>query len=259
MIKSSSAAVLAASWVRLGPHGSVQTSTLIKSSSAAVLAASWDWLGLHGFVQISTLIKSSSAAVLTASSDRLVPHGSVQVLTLIKSSSAAVLAASSDRLVPHGSMQVLTLIKSTADDDLIRVETCINPCGPNRFDEAVSIAADGDLIRVYSETCINRSCSKVEILLRRTDLFDPVCFLCASLSRISKAETVTRTLFQTDNFFQFSDKKVTCLRRTQIKVLGIPEKQRINLDIFVNFLKKKLLFLHFKAVFFFFLISFCSF
>ena len=110
---------------------------------------------------------------------------------------------------------------------------------------------------VCNETCINRSFSKVETLLRRTGTFDPVCFLYASLSRISKVETIKKTLLQTDNFLQSSYKKVTCLTRTQIKVLGISEKQRINLDIFVNFLKKKRFFLHFKIVFFF--ISFCSF
>ena len=110
---------------------------------------------------------------------------------------------------------------------------------------------------IYSETCINRSCSKAETWLRRAGTLDPVCFLYASLSHISKAETVKRTLHQTDSFFHSSDKKVTCLPRTQIKVLGISEKQRINLDIFVNFLKKKRFFLHFKIVFFF--ISFCSF
>ena len=106
---------------------------------------------------------------------------------------------------------------------------------------------------VCSETCINRSYFKAETLLRRADTFDPVCFLYASLSRISKAETVKRTLLQTDNFFQSSDKKVTCLTQTQIKVLGISEKQRINFDIFVNFLKKKrFFFLHFKKVILFF-------
>ena len=47
-----------------------------------------------------------------------------------------------------------------------------------------------------------------------------------------------------ENFFQSSDEKVTYLTRTQIKALGISEKQRINLNIFVNFLKKKLFFLH---------------
>ena len=105
---------------------------------------------------------------------------------------------------------------------------------------------------VYNETCLNRSCSYVETLLKRTDTFDPICFLYASLSRISKAETVKRALLQTDDFFQSSDKKVNCLTRTQIKVLGIFEKKRIILDIFVNFFKMKLFFSHFKTVFFFF-------
>ena len=99
---------------------------------------------------------------------------------------------------------------------------------------------------MYSETCINRSCSKPEILLRRADAFDPVCFLYASLLGISKAETVKRIPLQTDNFFQSSNKKATCLTRTQINILGISEKQRIKLDIFVSFLKKKH-FLHFKT------------
>ena len=62
LIKSSSAAVLAALSDRLGSHGSVQVSTLIKSLSAAVLATMLDWLGPYGSVQVSTLITSSSAA-----------------------------------------------------------------------------------------------------------------------------------------------------------------------------------------------------
>ena len=62
LIKSSSAAALAALSDRLGSHGSVQVSTLIKSLSVAVLATMLDWLGPYGSVQVSTLIKSSSAA-----------------------------------------------------------------------------------------------------------------------------------------------------------------------------------------------------
>ena len=104
---------------------------------------------------------------------------------------------------------------------------------------------------VCSKTCINRSCSKAESLLTRTGIFDPVCFLYASLSHISKEETVKRTLLQTD-IFQSSDKKVTCLTQIQIKVLGISEKQIINLNIFVNILKKKGFFIYFKTVGFFF-------
>ena len=70
-------------------------------------------------------------------------------------------------------------------------------------------------------------------------MFDPACFLYASLSCISKAKTVKRTLLETDNVLQSSNKKATCLTRTQIIILGIFEKQRTKLDIFVNFLKKK--------------------
>ena len=70
-------------------------------------------------------------------------------------------------------------------------------------------------------------------------MFDPACFLYASLSCISKAKTVKRTLLETDNVLQSSNKKATCLTRTQIIILGIFEKQRTELDIFVNFLKKK--------------------
>ena len=54
-----------------------------------------------------------------------------------------------------------------------------------------------------------------------------------------KWKTVKRTLLQTDNIFSSQVKKAPCLTRTQIKILEIFEKQRIKLDIFVNFLKKK--------------------
>ena len=58
-------------------------------------------------------------------------------------------------------------------------------------------------------------------------------------------------------FFQSSDKKATCLTRTQTKILRIFEKQRIKLDFFVNFLKKRY-FLDFKttAKFFDFIFQF---
>ena len=54
---------------------------------------------------------------------------------------------------------------------------------------------------VYSDTCINRPCSKAETLFRKTDTFNLVCFLYASLSHLSKVEIVKRTLLQTNNFF----------------------------------------------------------
>ena len=122
-----------------------------------------------------------------------------------------------------------------------QIGRCLIRCTDNRiYDLVLSIYKYH--VTVYSETCINQSCSKAETLLRRTDTFDPVCFLYASLSHISKVETVKRTLLQTDKFFQSSDKKVTCLTRTQIKVLGISKKQRIKSDIFLNVLKKRHLF-----------------
>ena len=98
---------------------------------------------------------------------------------------------------------------------------------------------------MYNETCMNRSCSKAEALLRRTDRFDLVCFLYA-LSRISKAKTVKSTLLQTDNFFLSSDKKATCLTRTQIKIQEFT-RNIIKLHIFVNFytLKQQYFFFHF--------------
>ena len=107
-------------------------------------------------------------------------------------------------------------------------------------------------MRVYSKTCINRSCFKVETLLRKTGTFDPACFQYASLSHSSKAETVKSTLLQTVNFFYSSDKKVTWITRRLIKKFRISEKQRINLDVFVNFLKKKRFFYTLKQYSFFF-------
>ena len=89
------------------------------------------------------------------------------------------------------------------------------------------------------ETCVNRSCSKTETLLKRRYTSDPVCLLYASLLHISKEKTVWRTQLHIDNIFQSPDKKSTSPARTQIKTLEIYEKNRIKLDIFINFLKKK--------------------
>ena len=101
---------------------------------------------------------------------------------------------------------------------------------------------------MYSQTCLNWSCSKAETLLRRTDTLDPVGFLYAFLSCISKAKNCKGDIASDRYYFQSS---APCLTRTQIKILGISEKQGIKLDIFVNFLKKKQFFLHFKATIFF--------
>ena len=64
---------------------------------------------------------------------------------------------------------------------------------------------------VYSDTCINRTCSKEETLFRKTDTFDLVCFLYASFSHNSKAETVKTALLQTDFFFGPQIKKQPAL------------------------------------------------
>ena len=132
-----------------------------------------------------------------------------------------------------------------------QIGRCLIRCADNRvYDLVLGICKCH--VTVFSETCINQSCSKAETLLRRTDTFDLVCFLYASLSHISKVETVKRALLQTDNFFQSWAKKVTCLTRTQIKVLGISKKQRINSDIFLNVLKKSTsIFYTLKQYFFF--------
>ena len=98
---------------------------------------------------------------------------------------------------------------------------------------------------VYSDTCINRYALKRSTdAFRRTDTPDLVCFLYASLSHISKAETVKRTLVQRELFFSPQIKKATCL--LPYKNFRNSEKQIIKLEIFVNFLKKKH-FLHFKT------------
>ena len=101
---------------------------------------------------------------------------------------------------------------------------------------------------VYSETCINWSCSKEETLLRRSDTFDSVCFLYASLSRISKAETLKNTLLQTDNFSPRPQSHL--LYADTKKVLETFKKKMIKLDIFVSFLKEKHFFYTMKQYFF---------
>ena len=108
------------------------------------------------------------------------------------------------------------------------------------------------------ETFVNRSCCKTETLLRRTYTFDLAYFLYASLLCISKEKTVWGTLLQTNTFLQSSDKKSTSPTLTQIKILGIYEKQKIKLDIFVNFVEKKKQFSRFQTNNDFFLFHFSS-
>ena len=86
-----------------------------------------------------------------------------------------------------------------------------------------------NLEKVNSETCVNYL----------------VSFLYTSLLRISKAKTVKRILHQGNNFFQSSDKKATCITRTQTKILRISEKPIIKLNIFVNFFQKETFFFKF--------------
>ena len=108
------------------------------------------------------------------------------------------------------------------------------------------------------ETFVNRSCCKTETLLRRTYTFDLVNFPYVSLLCISKEKTVWGTLLQTNTFLQSSDKKSTSPTLTQIKILGIYEKQKIKLDIFVNFVEKKKQFSRFQTNNDFFLFHFSS-
>ena len=108
---------------------------------------------------------------------------------------------------------------------------------------------------VYGDIFIARSCSKEETLLRRISTFDFVCFLYASLSRISNVETTKRSLLQTDNFFSPQIKKETCLR-TQRKILGIPRNEESNWTFLLHFVKN--IFYNLQQQWFF-LMSFYSF
>ena len=105
------------------------------------------------------------------------------------------------------------------------------------------------------ETYINWSCSKVDILLRRTDTFGHVCFIYAFLSRISKAETVKRTPLQTNNFC-LHIKNSPALYQHKKKFQEFPRNRELN-RIFLSNFSKRNAFLHFKTLIFF-LISYFS-
>ena len=94
-------------------------------------------------------------------------------------------------------------------------------------------------------------------MFKKTDTFYLVCFLYASLLHISEGETVKRTVLQTDNFFQSSDKKPTCLTRTQRKILGIPRNRELNWTLLSIFSQRKIFYTLKQQ--WFFLISFYSF
>ena len=106
---------------------------------------------------------------------------------------------------------------------------------------------------MYSETCLNRSCSKAETLLRRKDAFDLVSFLFAFFARISKAKK--RTLLQTDNIFSPPIKKHPTLQGH--KNFRNFREAELNWT-FLSIFSKRNIFLHFKTTFFL-LISICSF
>ena len=61
-----------------------------------------------------------------------------------------------------------------------------------------------------------------------------------------------------NNFFQFSDKKATCLKWTEIKVSQIPRNRELNW-IFLSVSSKRTIFLKTLRQQSFFFISFCSF
>ena len=87
---------------------------------------------------------------------------------------------------------------------------------------------------MYGKTCLNRSCSKAETLLRRTVTVSQTRFILPVFYMLSfhsflKQKTVKRTLLQTDNISSPQIKKHPALT----KISGIPEES------FVNFLKKK--------------------
>ena len=85
----------------------------------------------------------------------------------------------------------------------------------------------------------------------------PSVFYILSFHAFLKWKTAKRALLQTDNIFSPQIKKHTAfLTRTQVKVLGISEEQKIKLDIFVNFLKKKHFFTLQNNIFFYFNLQF---
>ena len=90
---------------------------------------------------------------------------------------------------------------------------------------------------VHSEACINRSCSKAETLLRKTDTCDIVCFLYTFLLYLSKA--VEKDIASDEQLFSVLRLKSHLSHADRNESFTDSEKQRFNLNIFVNFLKKK--------------------
>ena len=123
-------------------------SIIIKSPSAAVLAASLDRLGPNGPVQVSTLIKSSLAAAKT-STEPCGPNRFKEVASAAANDDLIRVETCTDPCDTNRSKEAAI---TAADDDLIRVEACTEPCCPNRSKEAAGTAAGDDLIRVESWT-----------------------------------------------------------------------------------------------------------
>ena len=98
-------------------------------------------------------------------------------------------------------------------------------------------------------------------MLKRSDTFNPVCFLYASLSGMLSG-------FQSKNgkedtgsdgqLFQFSDKKTPSFTRTQIKIYMNSQKTENEIEHFCQFPRKETFFLHFKitAIVFDFILQF---
>ena len=94
---------------------------------------------------------------------------------------------------------------------------------------------------MHSNTCLNRSCSKAETLLKRTDTFSFHAFL--------KRKTVRRTLLQTDNIFSPQLNKTPCLTRTQ-KFQEFPRNGELNWTFLSIFSKRNIFFTLQSNIFF---------
>ena len=94
---------------------------------------------------------------------------------------------------------------------------------------------------MYSNTCLNRSCSKAETLLKRTDTFSFHAFL--------KRKTVRRKLLQTGNIFSPQLNKTPCLTRTQ-KFQEFPRNRELNWTFLSTFSKRNVFFTLQSNIFF---------
>ena len=115
---------------------------------------------------------------------------------------------------------------------------------------------------MYSKTSIKWPCSNAETLLRRTDTFDPVCFLYASLSRIYKAIEIycyskNRKEDNSSNgrlLFSPQIKKPPALRGNIWKFYEFPRNRWLNRTFLSIFSKRSFYFYTLKQQHFFCLI-----